>query len=520
MKKIVVVMAAAGLVLTVAGYLLFTRGDKRKFDFRFDQVSTGDISVTVTATGTINAVTSVDVGTQVSGIISKLYADFNSIVKEGQVIAQLDPTFLKQSVNNAEANLERVQAQLDDSKRTLNRVKALLDKQLKSQENYDAALTANQTNLAALKQATASLDQAKINLSYATIYAPINGVVINRQVNVGQTVAASFSSPTLFTIANDLHKMQVQTTVDESDIGNVSVGQKATFTVDAYPEEKFSGVVSQIRLAPQSIQNVVNYTVIINVNNDQLKLMPGMTANVKIMVASDQAVMRVPNMALRFQPPGELVDSTRIKEFQGDAEKMHRESEANPLSGTGLDTTGSSNPSISSIAETRGGMGDSTAQLRSGRERFQALRDSIMAAHGGNLSREEIRAEMGKLFSRPQETSSAPQPGVVAQNSQPDMGPKYGITQMFPEYQKSAYIPAHDAGKGKVWILNAKGKLKPVFVRTGLTDGKYTEITATNLKSGDQIVTGASASGQVNAGQSQNPFTGQGQRPMGPGGRF
>src|SRR5512140_739561 len=298
MKKKLIISGAILCLLLLTGYMVFLRTPSKKYDFRLDKVTSGEISMVVTATGTVNPVTSVDVGTQVSGIVSKLYADFNSVVKEGQVIAQIDPTFLEQAVKDGEANLSRAIAQYADSKRTYDRTKSLYDKQLESQATFDAALTTLESNSAALKQAQATLDRAKINLAYATIYAPISGVVINRAVNVGQTVAASFSSPTLFTIANDLSKMQVQTTVDESDIGRISIGQEATFTVDAYSDEKFSGTVSQIRLAPVSIQNVVNYTVIIDVDNEQLKLIPGMTANVKILAASGKDILRVPNMAL------------------------------------------------------------------------------------------------------------------------------------------------------------------------------------------------------------------------------
>ncbi|MCX6640338.1 MAG: efflux RND transporter periplasmic adaptor subunit [bacterium] len=454
MKKTIIITGLTVAILAVAAYLLFAKSDTPKYEFRFDQVSNGDLNVNVTATGTINAVISVDVGTQVSGIISKLYADFNSVVKEGQVIAQIDPTFLQQSIKDAEANLEKVKAQLADSKRTLDRTSSLFQNQLESQQNLDAAQTTLETNQANMKQALASLDRAKINLSYATIYAPINGVVINRMVNVGQTVAASFSSPTLYTIVNDLRKMQVETTIDESDIGKVSIDQKATFTVDAYPEDNFAGVVSQIRLAPVSIQNVVNYTVIIDVDNNQLKLMPGMTANVNVLVAHDTNVVRVPNMALRFQPPAELIDSTKFSAHQGGrAKEKHVQAQNHTASPA----------------------------------------DSV---------------KQGEM-----------QPAVAPQAiATPNENKKYGIIQSFPEYQKSAYIPEHDSGMGKVWILNSKGKLEPVFLRTGLSDGKYTEITTTTLKPGDQIVIGASNnSGSTENGQ--NPLTGSsgGHRPGGGG---
>ncbi|RPH37321.1 efflux RND transporter periplasmic adaptor subunit, partial [bacterium] len=312
MKKKLIVSGAILCLLLLTGYMLFLRGPSRKYEFRLDKVTSGDLSMLVTATGTVNPVTSVEVGTQVSGIVARLYADFNSVVKEGQVIAQIDPTFLQQSVKDAEANLDRARAQFADSKRGLDRTKALFEKGLESQLNYDAAMTSFESTQAVLKQAQATLDRAKINLAYATIYAPINGVVIDRKVNVGQTVAASFSSPTLYTIANDLRRMEVLTTVDESDIGRISIGQEATFTVDAYPDERFSGTISQIRLAPVAVQNVVNYTVVVSVDNNQLKLMPGMTASVRILIASTHDVLKISNMALRLQPPTDLIDSTKL----------------------------------------------------------------------------------------------------------------------------------------------------------------------------------------------------------------
>jgi HlyD family secretion protein len=520
-KKVWVIGGGSFVVLAVAVFLLFFRGNTKKYEFRFDKVAEGDITVYVTATGTINAVTSVDVGTQVSGIIAKLYADFNSVVKEGQVIAQIDPTFLQQSVKDAEANLDRAKAQYEDSKRVRDRTTALFEKGLESQVNNDAALTNFESSQAALKQGQATLDRAKINLAYATIYAPINGVVIDRKVNVGQTVAASFSSPTLFTIANDLSKMQVQTTVDESDIGRISIGQEASFTVDAYPDEKFSGQVSQIRLAPVSVQNVVNYTVIIDVNNDQLKLMPGMTANVRVLVASTRNVLKVSNMALRFQAPSDLVDSTQINEMRAsfmsrgktDSSDTHPASAVTP----GMEHTGGSDPAVAHQwpREGRGGEAVSSEGREGRRKEFQALRDSIQAAHGGQLSREEMMQEMQKAFAARQSTEK-PAP-AVKKPSHPGTGTKFGVTQTFPEYQKSSYVASHETGRGRIWILNSKGKLEPVFVRTGITDGKFTEITTSVLKAGDQIVLGASSNQEAAVSQGSNPLAGSGQRPMGGG---
>jgi HlyD family secretion protein len=522
MKKKIYIVGAVVVILAVCAYVLFAKRDNRKYDFRFDKVTKGDLMVYVTATGTINAVISVDVGTQVSGIVTKLFADFNSVVRAGEVIAMIDTTFLYQSVKDAEASLDRSKAQFADSKRNLDRTSELYKKGLESELNYSASLTTFESNQASLKQSMAALDRAKINLAYATIYAPINGVVTDRKVNVGQTVAASFSSPTLFTIANDLKRMQVQTTVDESDVGKMSIGEEATFTVDAYPDEKFTGKVSQIRLAPQSIQNVVNYIVIIDVQNDQLKLMPGMTANVKVLVASATEVLKVPNMALRFQPPTDIIDTTGTSGMRGGF--GGRSDMGGDSTRTGRNFAGASD------SAGRGGFGQNRQGGGQGSEgeggrpqgdmmaRFQALRDSIQAAHKGKLSQEEMRAEIQKLFAnRMSPRNQATAPTASRQASSSDAA-KFGIVSKFPEYQKSAYVPSHQSGRGRVWILKASGLLESIFVRTGLNDGRFTEVTTMRLNPGDQIVVGAS-SGDTPAGQTASPLTGQGQqRPMGGGG--
>jgi HlyD family secretion protein len=521
MKKTFYVVGVIVVALLLSAYFLFAKRDGRKYDFRFDKVSEGDLMVYVTATGTINAVISVDVGTQVSGIVTKLYADFNSVVKAGQIIARIDTTFLYQSVKDAEASLDRARAQYADSKRNLDRTSDLYKKKLESELNYSAALTTFESNTASLKQAQAALDRAKINLAYATIYAPINGVVIDRKVNVGQTVAASFSSPTLFTIANDLKRMQVQTTVDESDVGRISIGQEATFTVDAYSEDKFTGRVSQIRLAPQSIQNVVNYIVIIDVENEQLKLMPGMTANVKILVASTSNALRVSNMALRFQPPTDIVDTTGAAGLRGGfggRGDMGRDSTRSGANGgmarDSASRGGGQNFRADGGGAQSGGFQPSPDMMR----RFQAMRDSIQAAHGGKLSQDELRAEVRKIFARGM--SQGNQPAQAAKPKQKVSGDaeKFGIVSNFPEYQKSAYVPSHQSGRGRVWILKANGLLEQVFVRTGLNDGRYTEITSMRLKPGDQIVIGASSNGDASTDQARSPLTGQTQGQRGPGG--
>jgi HlyD family secretion protein len=389
--------------------------------------------------------------------------------------------------------------------------------------NYDAALTASESNTAALKQARAALDRARINLAYATISAPINGVVINRAVNVGQTVAASFSSPTLYTIANDLAKMQVLTVVDESDIGMISIDQPATFSVDAYPDDKFTGVVSQIRLNPVSIQNVVNYTVVVDVNNDKLKLMPGMTANVKIAAADAHDVLKVPNLALRFQPPADLIDSSAVNAMRDAFAGRAAGNEAAPVPGAFADVRVDSTARGGAMGGPGGVAGSGEgAGGRGGLRNFGQIRDSIVATHGGQMTPEDLRAEMGKMFEKmragrePARQTVRQQPVTKHQAPASGGGTKFGITQLYAQYEKSPFVANHQSGRARIWILNAQKKLQPVFVRTGVTDGRFTEITTDSLKPGDQIVLGATSTSEV-AGAS--PLSGgTQQRPGGPGG--
>lgn len=312
MKRISPLWLALGgaAVLALAAWSVFG-GDGEDAAYRLEPVDRGDIVVNISATGTLNALTTVQVGSQVSGTIARLYADFNSVVREGQLLAQLDPTFLQATVNGERANMERATAQVHEAERNFGRTSDLASKGLVSQADMDAATTALEAARATLRQSQATLERAEVNLRYATIRAPISGVVISRDVDVGQTVAASLQAPTLFTIANDLRKMQVQASVDEADIGAVRAGQHVTFRVDAYPEREFEGIVSQIRLAPVITQNVVTYTVIIDVENRDGTLMPGMTATVSIEVARREDVLRVPLLALRFTPPDAVTEAAR-----------------------------------------------------------------------------------------------------------------------------------------------------------------------------------------------------------------
>ena len=314
MKKILIIGGII-IVIAIAVFILF-RGKGNEPKFRTEKVIRGDIEMAVTATGTVNPVTTVLVGTQVSGTIKNIYVDFNSPVKKGQLIARIDPALFEAQVNqakanllSAKANLEKAEATQVDAKRTMGRNKELLAKNLIAQSDFDTAETNYETARASVSaaksqvaQSEAALSSAETNLYYTKIVSPVNGTVVSRNVDVGQTVAASFQTPTLFSIAQDLTKMQIDTNVAEADIGNVKVRQDVEFTVDAYPDTTFKGKVSQVRNAPITVQNVVTYDVVIEVHNPQLKLKPGMTANVSIIISTKKDILKIPNAALRFKP--------------------------------------------------------------------------------------------------------------------------------------------------------------------------------------------------------------------------
>ena len=271
-----------------------------------------EISSSVTATGTVEPVTKVDVGTQVSGIVDKLYADYNDIVKAGQVIAEMDKVNLQAELVSSEAQLSAAKTEYEYRQKEYNRIKTLHEKELVSDSEYDSSYYQYETAKNAYSQAQASFTKVKRNLSYATITSPIDGVVISRAVEEGQTVAAGFETPTLFTIAKNLTDMQVIADVDEADIGQVKEGQSVTFTVDAYPDDVFNGDVQQVRLEATTTSNVVTYEVVITAPNPDLKLKPGLTANVTINTLDEQNVLSVPTKALRFTPDPEVLKEIGI----------------------------------------------------------------------------------------------------------------------------------------------------------------------------------------------------------------
>jgi HlyD family secretion protein len=290
------------VVLAVAAVLLVRgRGNGETGTYRFVTISRGDVESTVSATGALNAVSTVQVGTQVSGQVAEIHADFNSQVKKGQLLARIDPTLQEQAVKDAQASLDRARADLAQKQYNFDQTKDLWSQKLVTETEYRTAEYNLAMSKSSLTSAETGLERAQRNLAYTKIYAPIDGTVIERNVDVGQTVAASLSAPQLFLIAEDLSRMQILVSVDESDIGEIHEGQEVRFTVQAYPDEHFSGVVKQVRLQSTSQENVVNYTVVVEVSNPEKKLLPGMTATVEFILAQAKDVLMVPNAALRFR---------------------------------------------------------------------------------------------------------------------------------------------------------------------------------------------------------------------------
>lgn len=304
MKKRTKIILAVLALLIIAGIIAMVanKGKNEVINFQTTQVEPGDISTTITATGTIEPVKTVDVGTQVSGIVKRLYVDYNSVVRRGQVIAELDRTNLLSDLTSAQAHLRTAQIELDYQKKNYARFAELKQKDLVSLSEYDIALENYRKAQESVRIAQQDVARAKTNLGYATVYSPIDGVVISKSVEEGQTVASSFSTPSICRIAKDLTDMQCIAKVDEADIGEVREGQRVTFTVDAYPDDVFSGSVKQVRQNPVTTNNVVTYEVVISAPNADFKLKPGLTANITIYTMERSGVMSVPAAALRFTP--------------------------------------------------------------------------------------------------------------------------------------------------------------------------------------------------------------------------
>ena len=300
MKKIVTIIIAIAVI--VGAFFFFRSGDKKVTTYETVELKKGSINNTVTATGTIEPITKVDVGTQVSGTISHIYVDYNSVVTKGQLLAELDRKLLEAELKSEMANLKSSKSEFEYQDKNFKRLHQLHEKNLISETEYEEALYQYEKAQQAYEKAQATLVKAQSNLDYATIYSPIDGVVLSREVEEGQTVAASFETPTMFTIANDLRKMQVIADVDEADIGQVLEGQRVTFTVDAFPDDTFEGDVTQVRLNPTTESNVVTYEVVIDAPNPELKLKPGLTANITVYTMEKNDILLAPLKAFRFTP--------------------------------------------------------------------------------------------------------------------------------------------------------------------------------------------------------------------------
>jgi HlyD family secretion protein len=439
-------------------------------------VSRGNVIETVEATGTLEAVTTVQVGTQVSGTIKELRADFNSQVKKGQIIAKLDPSLFQTQVDQARATLVRLQAevdraqvQLEDTRVKLNRARELSARQLipatdleTAESNARAAGSALKAAEAQVTQARASLNQNDVNLGHTIIKAPIDGIVISRNVDVGQTVAASMQAPTLFVIANDLTEMRVNAKVDESDIGRIRAGQQVTFRVDAYPTETFTGSVSQVRLQPVVEQNVVSYVTVIDVPNREMKLKPGMTATVTVEIARADDVLRVPAAATRFRPTAEV------------------------FAALGQDLPG---PPAQGSADAAGGGGQGAF---------------------ANMTPEQ-REQMRQ---RPGSPPRVSQRGGVERFQQMSPEQREQMRQQRAQRQSGSDGAARPGGPVRIWVLT-DGHLAPVRVRVGISDGVNTEISAPDVKEGAQVVTGLAAqtaAASPTTGSPLLPFGGRGFR--------
>jgi HlyD family secretion protein len=434
MKKKVIWIIVALVIVTgvILGLTVLKNGKNGEIKYRTEAIGRGDIEALVVTSGSLNPIETIDIGAQVSGKVEKLYADFNTAVKQGQIVAELDQEQQKMKIQQNEASyqtrsasLEQAKVGLQTSEKAFERAKALFAKNLLSVEEMDAAeaaylnaKSALMSSQASLAQAKSTLDQSKIDLGYCIIRSPVDGVVITRKVNIGQTLQSSFTAPVLFQVATDLTKMKVECDVDESDIGKVKEGQKVRFTVEAYPNETFNGVVAQVRVSPTTVQNVVTYTTIVNVENPEKKLLPGMTATVSMIVGEAKNVLRVPNAALRFTPTMTPEEMAKIQQEM--------------------------------------------------RDRFMAQRQ----AQGG-------------------QPGAAPQGGSQPTAAPQGAGAPAAAGGQRPEGQGGRQGGGQNRQQmPRVWVQDQDGKLKMVMLRTGVSDTSYSEIVRSELKEGDVVILG------------------------------
>jgi len=458
MKKRIIIISAAVILIAVAVILIFKPFGSKADTYVFETAvaEKGTISNTVDATGTLEAITTVEVGTQVSGVIRKIYVDFNSHVRQGQLLAQLDKTPLIAQLEQSKATVDEAEAELEYQTSNYNRLKALFEKKLIAQTDFDQATYNYSRAKAALSNARSVYNRNKINLDYATILSPIDGVVLNRAVDEGQTVAASFNTPTLFTIANDLTQMQVESNVAEADIGKVKAGQRVEFTVDAYQDEKFAGTVSEVRLQPTVTNNVVTYTVIINAPNPDKKLMPGMTASTTIYVEEKSDVLIIPGKALRFIPDEKIMAA---------------------LTGNlpGMSSSGTV-PAAFGSAKTSAGTGAGFSSPNPGKD-SSSSGPSVQGASPGNM--------------RQQTAQNNATQGVT-------VGSATGMASANSFNSKDRLM---------IWIKE-QGNIHPAMVRTGINNGSDVEIVS-GLNGGEQVILSMKLSGKGEEGEKaefRSPF--------------
>lgn len=508
---------AAVVLLGGLGWWQFGR-EAEQPAFRSVKLENGSLVAAVSATGTLNPVTSVQVGSQVSGQIKEIFVDYNSAVKKGDLIARIDPESFTLRVNQAMADLEaarataltqranvaalqaevsRAEVALAEAERNLKRNQMLVEKGFVSQAALETSQSATaiareqvktaqaqravgeaqvKNGEALVRQRESQLSQARVDLERTSIRAPVDGIVISRAVDAGQTVAASLQAPTLFLIARNLTDMQVEASIDEAEIGRVAIGQDVTFTVDSFPGRSFSGKITQVRKAAQVVQNVVTYIAVISAPNPDMTLLPGMTTNVRIVTARREDVLRVPNAALRFRPPG-VADPAKSEKSER-AEKSDK--------------------------------GEKSERAEKGGDRGAALRE--------RLTRElKLTAEQQQKLEAIQRETGQKIAAIGADNPadrKKEMGrlraeSRARIAEILDEEQRKQYeaIVAEQSGRaatrGRVWLLDADGKPKSVALRLGVTDGSFTEVLGSELKAGDEVLIGT-ATGAAAAAKGGN----------------
>jgi HlyD family secretion protein len=543
-RRLILLVAVIMAVSVAIIFYFYMGSDGNPPSFRLTRVERGPIISTVSSTGTVTPVTTVQVGSQLSGQIRELYVDFNSKVQEGQVIARIDPENFEARVRQADAELavaranvaiqraavERTRAELENAyaalaaakaqtekarvvlvhaKRDLDRKRALHQQAIISKSQIDDAVAAHdqehaqfsaaeaqeqaQTSivlsrkaqlkmsqaqvehaLAQVKQREAALHNSKIDLEHTVIRSPLDGVVIQRNVDIGQTVAASLQAPTLFTIAQDLRNMQVDTNVDEADIGRIQVGQRVTFTVDAFPGREFIGQVEQIRKASQTIQNVVTYTVVVSAENQDQHLLPGMTANVKLVIDERQTVLKVSNAALRFRPSNAETD--KVAETSS--------VERGRISSGGI---GQQAERLKRLNEMLGLNKHQQAQVRA---IFAEQRERIMTLRGQGATPDDIRTEVKRMW---KQSSSA-----ISAILTPEQREKF--------LRMATSRAANPVTRGRVWLLDKNGTPVPVDIITGISDGSFTEIVRGDLKAGQEVIAGTSQPERRSSGSGLRRF--------------